>query len=73
MNNGPTPRVQEILDALHEGPDRFVEVFRRREVTAEELGELLCELSPGMTMEERVHKLEESANRILGHGFFNPH
>ena len=67
------PRVQEILDALAEGPDRFDEVFRRQAVTEEELGEILCELSPGMTMEERVHKLDKSVNRILGHGFFNPH
>ena len=67
------PRVQKLFDALNDGPDRFEEVYGQLKITPRELKELLCEMTPGLTMQERCDKIEAAANHCFGHGFFNPH
>ncbi len=73
MSADPTPRVQELLDAHDEGPDKFVEVWNRLEATPEDLEGLLLLLTPGVTMEERYRRLDAAANKLFGHGALNPH
>ncbi len=68
-----TDVTRELLDALDEGPDRFVEVYSQLEVTPHDLVDFWCALMPMLTMKQRCERIEAGANQVFGHGFFNPH